>query len=77
MHRFLIISCMTIAISTAVVESGAGSCRGDCEKAYQSELQDCQSRYGDPEDADDLTTCIGGARDDYRSCINDCLSRGE
>jgi hypothetical protein len=47
-------------------------CGEECDAGYSSEIDDCRTQYGDdPSDADDLAACIQGARDDYRSCLDD------
>jgi hypothetical protein len=48
-------------------------CGEECDGQYSSAIDDCHSRYGDdPADADDLANCVQEARDDYRSCLDDC-----
>jgi hypothetical protein len=51
----------------------AGACDEDCDSKYQSDIDDCHAQYGDDaEDADYLATCIRDAKDDHRSCAENC-----
>jgi hypothetical protein len=63
-----------LATLTMVPPSGAiAGCGEECDARYSSDIDDCRSQYGDdPADADDLASCIQEARDDYRSCLDDC-----
>ena len=56
---------------TAAVLTWAG-CKSDCRDEYDSEVESCKLMYDDPDDADDLQTCIQDARDEYESCIEEC-----
>ncbi len=37
-------------------------CKADCQNEYQSEVQSCNANYDDPDDADDLKTCMDDER---------------
>ena len=66
-----------ILVALALMSPGAANatCGEECDGQYASEIDDCHSQYGDdPRDADDLTNCIQEARDNYRSCLDDCTS---
>jgi hypothetical protein len=77
----LIVATLAMAPPSAAI----AGCGEECDARYSSEIDDCRSQYGDdPADADDLASCIQDARDDYRSCLDDCpalaiatLRRGE
>jgi hypothetical protein len=47
-------------------------CKSDCQNDYQSEVNSCKANYDDPEDADDLKTCMDDARKGYESCLEEC-----
>ena len=47
-------------------------CKGDCQNEYQSEVQSCKENYDNPDDADDLKTCMDDARKGYESCLEEC-----
>ena len=47
-------------------------CKEDCQNEYQSEVQSCKANYDDPEDADDLKTCMDDAKKEYESCLEEC-----
>ncbi len=47
-------------------------CKADCQNEYQSEVQSCNANYDDPDDADDLKTCMDDARNGYESCLEEC-----
>ena len=50
-------------------------CGKQCDTSLSSDIDDCRLQYdGDPADADDLMRCIQEARDDYRSCLDDCAN---
>jgi hypothetical protein len=62
-----------VALALMSPRAANATCGEECDGQYASEIDDCHSQYGDdPRDADDLTNCIQEARDDYRSCLNDC-----
>ena len=64
-----------ILVALTLMSPGAANatCGEECDGQYASEIDDCHSQYGDdPRDADDLTNCIQEARDNYRSCLDDC-----
>jgi hypothetical protein len=61
----------------AIVLSGPAhaTCGEECDASYASDIDTCKLQYGDdPADADDLATCISSAKDDYRSCLDDCAA---
>ena len=49
-------------------------CNQQCAAGYSADVDDCRFQFNTPADADDLTDCIQQARDDYRSCLDDCAS---
>jgi hypothetical protein len=60
-------------LAMVLPNAAIAGCGEECDAGYSSEIDDCRSRYGDdPGDADDLASCIQEARDDYRSCLDDC-----
>ena len=68
---------MKFLISLAVVlllylPNAWADCKSDCQDEYQSEVNSCKEQYDDPDDADELQTCLNDARRGYESCINDC-----
>lgn len=56
---------------SAVVWAG---CKSDCRDEYGSEVESCQLLHDDPDDSDMLTMCVGSAKDDYESCLDNCDS---
>ena len=52
----------------------AAGCISDCRDEYESERQHCVTMYDDPDDADDLQTCLRNAREEYETCVEDCRS---
>lgn len=70
--------CLMARLIGAKLGSVRASCGEDCDSAYESDTDSCHSMYGDdPADANDLATCIQNARDDYRSCVEDCANRAD
>jgi hypothetical protein len=60
-------------LAMAPPNAAIAGCGQECDARYSSDVDDCRSQYGDdPADADDLAACIQEARDDYRSCLDDC-----
>jgi hypothetical protein len=47
-------------------------CDSDCQDEYESAVESCKEQYDDPDDADMLKVCIGDAKSDYESCIDEC-----
>jgi hypothetical protein len=67
---------LVLATLTMISPGGAvAGCGEECDAGYSSDIDNCRLQYGDdPADADDLANCIQQARDDYRSCLDDCPS---
>ena len=68
---------MKFVISLAVIlllylPNAWADCKSDCQNEYESAVKWCKEQYGDPEDADELQTCIDSANGDYGSCIDEC-----
>jgi hypothetical protein len=62
-------------LGTLAPSSARATCGEDWDGQYSSDIDDCRSQFGDdPADADDLASCIQEAKDDYRSCLDDCVS---
>ena len=49
-------------------------CNQQCDAGYSADVDECRFQFNTPADADALTDCIQRARDDYRSCLDDCAS---
>jgi hypothetical protein len=47
-------------------------CKADCQNEYQSGVNSCRTQYDDPDDADDLKTCMDDAKKEYDSCLEEC-----
>ena len=45
----------------------------DSKDDYDSTIATCKVLYDDPEKLDDLRICLQAAKDDYESCIEDCM----
>jgi hypothetical protein len=66
-----ILPVVLVSASAAMIWAG---CKSDCRDEYDSEVESCNRRYDDPDDADDLRRCIQDAKDEYESCIEECDS---
>ncbi|MGB8684434.1 MAG: hypothetical protein WCD12_16225 [Candidatus Binatus sp.] len=78
MTKLLVMISITIIVAFGLPNKLNAACGEDCDSAYQSDVQSCHIMYGDdPEDADELSTCIQDARDDYRSCVEDCADQAD
>jgi hypothetical protein len=66
-----ILPLVLFSASSAMIWAG---CKSDCREQYDSEVESCNRRYNDPDDADDLRRCIQDAKDEYESCIEECDS---
>jgi len=70
-----LIAGIIIAVVALPLRTAPAACGEECDGQYSSAIDDCRYHYGDdPADADDLTNCIQEAREDYRSCLDDCAS---
>ena len=47
-------------------------CKSDCQDQYESATESCREQYDDPNDADELQTCMENAKSEYDSCIHEC-----
>jgi uncharacterized membrane protein len=47
-------------------------CKSDCEEEYASAVESCKTLYDDPDDANELQTCMENAKSEYDSCIDEC-----
>ena len=67
--RRLILALIILSALPLIVWAG---CKSDCRAEYDSEVESCKLLHDDPDDADDLKTCIQNARDEFDSCIEEC-----
>ena len=75
MRSLALVAGIMVAVGVLPLRTAYATCGEECDGQYSSAIDDCRSQYGDdPADADDLTNCIQEARDDYRSCLEDCAS---
>jgi hypothetical protein len=63
--------CLLLFLLILAQPSYAG-CKSDCIDEYQSEKEDCNNLYDEPDDADDLKICLDDAKDAYDDCIEEC-----
>ena len=54
------------------VTSGWADCQSECQDDFQSEAASCKENYSDPDDADELQTCLDNAKSSYEACLNEC-----
>ena len=47
-------------------------CKSDCQDEYASAVESCKTQYDDPDDADELQTCMDNTKSEYDSCIDEC-----
>jgi len=64
-----ILGCALTVMAATLAWAG---CKSNCRDNYNSEVESCKLLYDDPDDADDLQSCIQNARDEYESCIEEC-----
>ena len=63
-----------LATPLANVPAWAGGI-SDCQSEYESEIERCKLLHGDdPDEAEDLQSCIENAKDEYESCQEECES---
>ena len=75
--RRLILAGYFLATLGTLPGAANATCGEECDSQYSSDIDDCRFQFGDdPADADDLAACIQEARDDYRSCLDDCANAG-
>jgi hypothetical protein len=76
MTKLFFIIGITSILVFGLSERSSAACGGDCDSTYSSDVDSCHTQYGDdPEDADDLATCIQSAKDDYSSCVESCANQ--
>ena len=63
--------CLIIVVLLYGSNAWAG-CKSDCQEEFESAVESCKTQYDDPDDADELQTCMDNAKSEYESCINDC-----
>jgi hypothetical protein len=71
--RFTVLTLVCTLTVMAAALAWAG-CKSNCRDEYDSEVESCKLLYDDPEDADELRSCIQNAKDEYESCIEECNS---
>jgi hypothetical protein len=69
-HLYLLL----ILLSLLFPGSSYGGCKSDCRDNYDSAREDCITVYDDPDDADDLRSCIDDAKSEYDDCLEECRS---
>ena len=67
--KFLIFLAVVLLL---YLPNARADCRSECQDEYESEIKSCKDLYDNPEDADELQTCIDSANGDYSSCIDEC-----
>jgi hypothetical protein len=73
--RSSLLAGMLVALCRVSPDMAHARCGEECDGQYASDIDDCRLKYReDPANADDLADCIQEARDDYRSCLDDCPS---
>jgi hypothetical protein len=76
MRHLLAVGCLFLAWAVISPNAANATCGEECDQQYSSDVDDCHSNFGDdPADAGDLASCIRDARDDYRSCVNNCAGQ--
>lgn len=74
MHRIFLTLLLTGTLSVTTAVPVTAGCVSDCRDDYESEIERCKVLYDDPDDADDLQTCIGNARSECEDCVDECHS---
>ena len=67
--KFLI--SLTIALLLYFPNAWA-DCKSDCRNEYESAVKSCKEQDNDPDDADELQSCLDAAKGDYESCMDEC-----
>ncbi len=62
----------SVLLAFAVASIAAAGCKSDCRDEYDSAVESCKLLHDNPDDADDLQSCIQSAKDDYDTCIEEC-----
>lgn len=63
---------ISLLLAFAVASIAAAGCKSDCRDEYDFAVDSCKLLHDDPDDADDLQSCIRSAKDDYDMCIEEC-----
>jgi hypothetical protein len=71
-----LVGCILLTLAMLAPDT-VRACGGQCDAGYSTDIDDCRLHYSDdPADADDLSNCIQEAKDEYRTCLDDCNSEG-
>jgi hypothetical protein len=75
MRRSVLVAYIPVTLWILSPGTAYATCGEECDAKYSSDIDDCRSQFGDdPADADNLLACIHEAREDYRSCLDDCAN---
>jgi len=69
-----LILALVLAAAFAQPRTASPGCVSDCRDDFDSEVDNCKLLYDDPEDSDDLESCIDNARSEYEDCVHECHS---
>ena len=70
--KWVVVALVFMLISFGFSVQSIADCKSDCQDEYESEIGSCKTRYDDPDDADELQTCMENAKSEYDSCVNEC-----
>jgi len=65
---------LMVALLLATPRFVVAGCASDCRDDFDSEVQSCNVSWDDPDEADDLSSCIDDAHSGYEDCIEECQS---
>ena len=64
-----ILAAFLVIAAARIVWAG---CKSDCRDEYTAEVESCNRRYDEPDDADDLRRCVENAKETYDGCVEEC-----
>jgi hypothetical protein len=75
MRTTRLLATLSLTLAVATTRPVWAGCTSDCKDTYASDVESCQMINGDdPDDADELRSCLDSAQDDFSTCKDDCNS---
>lgn len=62
----------SIAFCLFAAGAAYAQCKSESGEQYQADIDSCNARYLDPEDAAELRSCVQSAYDDFAESFDDC-----
>ena len=75
MRIYILVASLAIVVTFIPTIFANAGCVSDCKSEYESEVDSCNIFNGDdPDNHDDLQSCIEDAKYEYDCCHEECIS---